>query len=311
MTPDDTQKYTMKVVSRRTGLSPHVIRVWERRYGAVEPGRTESNRRRYSEAEIERLKMLHDVTLAGHSISSVVGLSKDELSALVNAEARSRVAPSVSPGGALLPAEILEHCLGMVKTMDLGGLDSVLAQAETALSQPVLLEQVIAPLMQTIGDMWHDGMLRVAHEHMATAVVRSFLGTLRSANSTRGKAPALVVTTPTDQLHEIGAMLVAATAAAQGWRVVYLGTNLPAAEIANAATEVQARAVALSIVYPADDPHLPAELRRLRSLLPKHTALLAGGRSVDAYAPVLTDIGALVADDMGQVRGHLESLRNA
>ena len=311
MTPDDTQKYTMKVVSRRTGLSPHVIRVWERRYGAVEPGRTESNRRRYSDAEIERLRLLHEVTRAGHSISTVAHLSLNELAALAIADARPRTTPNTPRRETIAPAEFLERCLELVKTLDLTGLEAVLAQAETTLSQPALLEQVIAPLMQTIGDLWRDGTLRVAHEHLATAVVRGFLSALRSTNSAHDKAPVLVVTTPMDQLHEIGALLVAATAASQGWRIVYLGPNLPAAEIANAAAEVQARAVALSIVYPADDPHLPAELRHLRTLLPGQTAILAGGRAVDSYAPALTEIGALLATDMATVRRCLESLRAA
>jgi methanogenic corrinoid protein MtbC1 len=309
MTLDNAHKYTMKVVTRRTGLSPHVIRVWERRYGAVEPGRTESNRRRYSEADIARLQLLRNVTLAGHSISSVANLSSEELTALAQAETYTRIEPAPARDGAPLPEDILAQCLALVKAMDLAGLDTALAQAEIGLSQPVLLEQVIAPLMRTIGDMWHDGALRVAHEHLATAVLRSFLGALRTTHAANEAAPALVVTTPAAQLHEIGALLVAATAASQGWRIIYLGPNLPAVEIAAAVAEVQARAVALSIVYPSDDPHLPGELRRLRALLPDSAAVLTGGRAVGAYSSVLNEIGALVADDMSQVRSQLDALR--
>ncbi|HWC58696.1 MAG TPA: MerR family transcriptional regulator, partial [Verrucomicrobiae bacterium] len=70
---------TIQAVSRRTGLSPHVIRIWEKRYNAVLPSRTESNRRLYSGEEIERLALLRDVSRAGHTISSIARLSTPEL----------------------------------------------------------------------------------------------------------------------------------------------------------------------------------------------------------------------------------------
>ena len=78
----------------------------------------------------------------------------------------------------------------------------------------------------------------------------------------------LVVATPAGQIHELGALLVGAAAANLGWHVTYLGASLPAAEIAGAARQNRARAVALSLVYPEDDPRLEGELTRLRESLP-------------------------------------------
>ena len=64
-------QHSIKVAARRCGLSTHVIRVWEKRYDAVSPDRTDTNRRLYSEQEIERLKLLRAATLSGHSIGNV------------------------------------------------------------------------------------------------------------------------------------------------------------------------------------------------------------------------------------------------
>ena len=69
----------IKVVARRTGLSAHVIRIWEKRYGAVEPERTDTNRRLYSDEQIERLSLLRDITQAGHSIGHVAKLPTEKL----------------------------------------------------------------------------------------------------------------------------------------------------------------------------------------------------------------------------------------
>ena len=66
--------HAIKIVTRRTGLSAHVIRIWEKRYGAVKPERTGTNRRLYSEEQIERLDLLREITQAGHSIGLVAKL---------------------------------------------------------------------------------------------------------------------------------------------------------------------------------------------------------------------------------------------
>ena len=117
------------------------------------------------------------------------------------------------------------------------------------------------------------------------------------------------MTTPAGQLHELGAILAAATATIHGWKVTYLGPSLPAEEIAGAALQNKARAVALSLVYPEDDPNLSAELRRLRRLLPAEVALLVGGRAAHSFAPVIEELGATLLVDLPGLGAALDRLR--
>jgi methylmalonyl-CoA mutase cobalamin-binding subunit len=165
--------------------------------------------------------------------------------------------------------------------------------------------------MQRIGDLWHQGTLRPIHEHMASSVVRSFLGGMHGIYTAEAAAPHVVVTTPARQRHELGALLAAATAAGEGWQVTYLGPDLPPEEIAAAALQKGARAVALSITYPPDDPLLVDELRRLRRLLDPRIALVVGGRSSQAYSQVLQEVGAHHTGDLGDFRNELQSLRSS
>src|SRR5919107_4915681 len=72
-------RHPMRVVTRRTGLSADVLRVWEKRYGVVTPSRSDTGRRLYSDTDIERLRLLHRATLAGRSIGQVAGLSTPAL----------------------------------------------------------------------------------------------------------------------------------------------------------------------------------------------------------------------------------------
>lgn len=299
---------SIKLAARKSGLSTHLIRMWQKRYDAVSPHRTDSNRRLYSEGEIERLKLLRAVVDAGHRIGDVARLSDDELRGLAPAVS---AAPTVSRdiAGFANPGEAIEAAIAATLRMDGDRLQQVLVQAAATFGFRGSLERIFAPLACRIGELWRDGAMTAAHEHFASAAIRTFL--LSSPRTFAGAASqsVLIVVTPAGQLHEVGAVLVAAAAGDLGWRVVFLGTSLPAAEIAGAAIQHRARAVALSIVYPSDDPQLPAELRLLRRALPTDTQIIAGGRAAADYAGVLREIGAAAVSDLRQLETELERLR--
>ena len=308
-------RHPIGVVARRTGLKPDLIRAWERRYGAVEPGRSETRRRFYSDADIERLLLLRRVVNTGRGISQVAGLSNAELEALIQAEptpARLYAHP-VHPPSNGDPDEVAEgflnRCLAAAQRLDVREMELELDRASVLFSRTHLIERLLVPLMRRIGDLWHQGTLRPIHEHMASSVVRSFLGGMQGAYHPEISAPHLVVTTPPRQRHELGALLAAATAAGEGWQVTYLGPDLPPEEIAAAALQKGARALALSITYPPDDPMLMDDLRRLRRLLGASTALIVGGRACPAYSAVLQEIGAIQVEDLAGFRQQIGALR--
>lgn len=314
---DGTPRHPVRVVARRTGLSPHVLRAWERRYGAVEPMRAGS-RRLYSDQEVERLSLLRRATLAGRSIGEVARLSTQRLRELVAADEAAAGAgrgPSISEPTAALqryggdPAAYVETALVAVRALDGAGLEAALARAAVAFGPPVLIDRVLVPLMRRIGDLWQAGALRVTHEHLASAVVHGLLDSLRGAPSPPAAGPALVVATPAGQRHDLGALVATLTATLAGWRVVHLGSDLPAEDIAAAARQAGARAVALSITCPSDEPPLDGELRRLRRELPDGVMLIVGGAGAEAYETTLARLGAVVLPDMGRFRIELGRLR--
>ena len=167
--------------------------------------------------------------------------------------------------------------------LDAPALSQLLDEARVRYGQRTTLLRVIAPLIQEVGERWRKGEMRVAHEHLATNVLRDYLAVTLRTNPLAAAAPELVVATPSGQAHEVGALLAAAAARDLGWRVTYLGPSLPAEEIAACVQLRKARAVALSMVYPSDDPHVPAELTELRQILPRHVSLIIGGRAAYGY----------------------------
>lgn len=296
----------IKVVVRRTGLSAHVIRIWEKRYGAVAPERTGTNRRLYSDDQIERLILLRELTQHGHSIGHVAKLPTDKLRELAR-ETHGTNGPA--PGAGPAAPTFLEDCIVAVKSLDARALEESLKRGATELGAQGLLQRVVAPLAKAIGDLWRDGTITAAHEHFASAVIRLFLGHAARPFAGSDSAPVLVVATPAGQIHELGALLVGAAAANLGWHVTYLGASLPALEIAGAARQNRARAVALSIVYPEDDPRLEGELTRLHDSLPAGTALFVGGRAMPAYRDTLEKIGATQLKDLAHLSVALDDLR--
>lgn len=300
-------QHSIKIASRRCGLTTHVIRVWEKRYDAVSPDRTDTNRRLYSEQEIERLNLLRLATEAGHSISTVAKLPTEKLQELVEESltkpktAAKTTAPSTD--------EVVQAAITATKSLNAVELEAILGRAAATFGQHGLLENVVGPFAVRVGELWREGAITAAHEHFASAVIRGFFIRSSRPYGLNGGTPTIVVATPAGQLHEIGAVMVAAAANDMGWRVDYLGASLPAAEIAGAAIQNRARAVALSLVFPGDDPSLPAELENLRSLLPAKTAIIAGGRAAESYRHTLQKIGASLSRGLRELYPILERLR--
>ena len=302
--------HPIQVVADRTGLSAHVIRIWEKRYGAVTPQRTPTNRRLYSDDEIERLRLLRRLSDAGHGIGYVAKLPTERLKALAEDVGDAAAAPESE--SASIPGDagaFLEQAMEAVRKLDARALSQVLNQAELALGGQGVLQRLIAPLAQTIGQSWREGVITPAHEHFATAVLRVFLShAAKPFAAHTPSSPVLLVVTPAGQLHELGALLAGASAANLGWQVVYLGASLAAADIAGAARQNRAKAVALSLVYPEDDPHLPAELRRLREFLPD-TPVIVGGRAAAAYGAALNEISAVQVTSLEEFGSFLDTVR--
>jgi len=301
-------QHSIKMAARKSGLTAHVIRVWERRYNAVSPDRTDTNRRRYSETEIERLTLLGIATRAGHNIGSIATLPVEKLRALASeATPASRLPPTKQIVATATQA--IAASIGAIEKLNSTALVEILERAAVGFGQHGLLEKVIAPLAQQVGELWRAGSITAAHEHFASAVIRNYLLQSSKPYAVNGTAPVLVVGTPAGQLHELGAVMVAAAANDLGWRVIYLGTSLPAVEIAGAAIQNKARAVAMSIVFPDDDPNLAQELESLRKHLPPEIKLITGGRAAESYASTLEKLGAIRTRELSELYRILEQMR--
>jgi DNA-binding transcriptional MerR regulator/methylmalonyl-CoA mutase cobalamin-binding subunit len=298
-------RYRIGTAARLSGLSTHAIRVWERRYGALSPDRSEGGARLYSDDEVARLRLLKRAVDRGHPIGQIVALGAAELERLAGNQALS--APAASSQQPVTGEPLLDELLAAVQQFDALRAEQLLERARARHSARTLLRDVLSPLLQRVGEAWAEGKICVASEHVATALVRDYAGALLRQFPRDPDAETLVITTPAGELHEIGALLAAATAAMLGFGVLYLGPNLPAPEIALAAEGSGSKLVALSVV--ALTVELAAlEITALGGVLPRDVGIVLGGDRAREIAQKL-DFRVRVLDDLDHFERFLSARR--
>jgi DNA-binding transcriptional MerR regulator/methylmalonyl-CoA mutase cobalamin-binding subunit len=286
-----TPRHPIRVVAERTGLTTSTLRAWERRYGVVEPGRSEGGQRLYSDEDVDHLLLLRRVTEAGRAISSVSELSTRELEGMAaEDQAALAVRPHALDDDAPTSRDRVDDALSAVEDLDPARLEQVLRREVVLLGGERFLDELVAPVLREIGTRWRAGTLRPAHEHAAVAVIKQVVGWMleRARQGTSGKR--IVVGTLSGEKHELGALLAATVAAMEGWQVIFLGQDLPGEEIALTVRSVEAAAVGVSVVNPVDFDGVPAQLRDLLDELPPGVPVILGGAAA-------VDVARMVGDD--------------
>lgn len=300
--------FSIRVAAQRSGLSEHLIRIWERRYAALRPGRSETGRRVFTQEDVERLRLLGQAVKEGHRIGEVATWTDEQLRAQLG------VAPGVvSPAGQRssgVEAELIGELLQAVRAYQASPFDDLLDRSQVLFGGHGALEKVMIPFLRRLGDAWASGELTAAHEHFASERLRGRLLNYSAPFAEAADAPLLISATPSGQLHDLGAALVVAYARHLGWRTLFLGAGLPAAELAGAVHQTKARVLALSLIHPGDDSKLASFLMDLRRYLPLGCALMVGGRSAPAYEESIRASGARMIDTLSALRGLLEEERS-
>lgn len=196
-------------------------------------------------------------------------------------------------------SESIETALEYTRALDGRALDEWLRRVAARVGIPVFIESVAVPFLRRVGDEWYEKRISPAQEHLASSTVHDIIAETMRACARENSAPKVVVGTMADERHVIGAALVGAAAAMEGWSVVYLGADVPTADIARAARISDARIVAVSIVYVDDRERVLRELRTLRTLLAGDVRLITGGTGALSLARAISSLGIPVESSVG------------
>ena len=268
----DSGRYRVGMVAKMTGLSTHTLRMWEKRHAAVLPTRTEAGGRLYSDDDVQRLRLLHQLVRSGHSIGGIAKLSDEDLRHM----AATVGVPMGASAAQHLP-DVRARVMQAIERLQVEEAEQVLMRAALSTEPVEFLHEVVAPTLVEVGDRWERGELRIAHEHACSTVMRGLLFSLMRLYPASQANRRAVVATPASEDHELGAQMVAMLAAMYGWSVLYLGPSLPADEIAFAVTDTDAELLMMSITNLEPD-EAAAEVAAIEQQLPKRVRLLVGGR---------------------------------
>ncbi len=282
----ERERATVRIgeLSRRVGVSDHVLRAWERRYALLQPVRSEGGYRLYTPADEQRVR--HMVSLLAEGLSpaqaahvATSGVAADE----------PRSAAATAPGAAV-PAQ-LESALD---AMDEPAAQAVLDRLFSDLTVEAVLREVLVPYLQRLGERWAAGEVSVAQEHFASGVVRGrLLGLARGWGS--GVGPHALLACPPGERHDIGLLMFGIVLHRGGWRVGYFGVDTPLEDLVPLAQGVNPDLVVLAASDPGHFQRLAPTIAQLGTVAP----LLLGGEGARGYATTGegTDPGILLTDD--------------
>ncbi len=267
---------TILVVSKKTGFGMETLRAWERRHGFPKPERRPgSNRRLYSQADIDRLLAMRRAMQGGYRVGDLVGKTLAELELLASS-------PGATAGAtaARVAAQIdVESLLAMLARDADRELDEALRSAAVLLGPRRFVTDVAHPFAIAVGQAWADGRISIRHEHLATECLTTRLRDVLADHQHLEGGPVVLLTTLPGEPHTLGLQMVAVYLAVKGTRARLLGASTPVTEIAQAAQSLGASAVGLTVTPTTDRKDTRKALRALRAALPERTALWVGGSS--------------------------------
>jgi DNA-binding transcriptional MerR regulator len=256
-------------LSRRVGVSDHLLRAWESRYGLLQPVRSQGGFRLYSEADESRIRTMQAYLAEGLSAAEAAR------AALAGA------APGAGPSAAM-PAggEYFAALRRALDAFDEPAAQAVLDRLLADLSVPAVLRDVVLPYLAGLGERWQRGTASVAMEHFASNVIRGRLaGLARGWGS--GHGPQALLACPPGEQHDLALMMFGIVLYRNGWRIGYLGANTPVDELARAADVSRPDLVVLAAARPETLEPIRAELTALARRFP---LALAGAGATAQFA---------------------------
>jgi DNA-binding transcriptional MerR regulator/methylmalonyl-CoA mutase cobalamin-binding subunit len=297
--------FPLRTVAAMTGLTPDLIRAWEKRYAVVAPIRGARGARLYSAADIAHLRLLARVVGAGRAIGDVAALSRGELERLATQRASSE--PDTKSGTMRSPRdEFVTRVVERLERFDHSAVNRLLGDAVVGLGMRRFVYDVVLPVVRRVGARWADGDLSIAEEHLVTGMLRNLLAGLIKGRAGHGRP--ILLATPAGERHEIGLLLVALLAQDAGADVVYLGVDLPAADIVKAAMCARARVLGLSLVGNENRARAIREITAIQAALPADTELWLGGADAPTVADRVRGFRGLVLDRLETTETELARL---
>ena len=286
------QTYRIHRFSKLTGLSTHVIRAWERRYGLVTPTRGANRYRLYNDEDVRLFRYLKAQVDQGTSIGELAEIGRKQLLEQVE---REYLEASVDPP----PSEnLVADLIHALQDNDRVGFERKLNGALAVIPFEEALHRFLLPLQEHLGQLWHDGKLGIAQEHYCSNQIKQKIFSAMNQLRMVEAGPRVVVACPSQEWHDVSAMTAAYLCAARGCRVHYLGANLPIPDLVKFCEQIQPSYVLLSLTNELSETAVTSLVQALDSQVRPIAPIGVGGRSAQVHANLFLEHDIRVFSDL-------------
>ncbi len=289
--------YPIRAISELTGVATTTLRAWERRYGLLKPSRTAKGHRLYSGEDIDLVKEIVKLLKSNHTISEAIRIIKNpELNVVANAEVQGHW------------AVYQQRMLKSIENFNEQNLDTTYNEALSIYPIDMVTEQVIIPVLTVLGERWQDREAGIAEEHFFSAFLRNKLGARLHHESNRSRGNKILVACLPGEYHELGILLFCIAAISHGYKILYLGTNMPAAQLSKVVDRTDVAAVLLSGT--SSDLWQKALAQELKkNIQSMHIPFMFGGELSQAHKEQLESLGAhVLGADHSQAMERMETI---
>ena len=276
--------YKIGSFSAMTGLSSSVLRAWERRHNLLEPERLEGGHRLYTELDLRTIRRVNELLQEGRTIGEIAAIGRQQL---LSIEER-KIEPEVQREDQNRLQEYASKLVLAAKALDHLQFDEILDGAFAMFRTDRVIREVVHPAAVEVGELWAAGELSIAAEHMLSAALISRIDRLRQGLTASSKHARLVVCAcPSGEQHELGILILSLFIESAGYRVAYLGRDLPLDELKQAAEQLDAKAVCLSVKLKRTLMLHQPEIEKLSKNWSGRIRLHLGGPGVIGYKPTI------------------------
>jgi DNA-binding transcriptional MerR regulator len=268
--------YSIKDLEYLSGIKAHTIRIWEKRYHLLEPSRTETNIRSYSDNDLRRILNVALLIKNGYKISNIVALDEAKLQSEV-----IRFNKSVDD-----PEKNIDQLVYCMVNLDTTGFNQLLDKISDESGFSKTIQQVIFPLFERIGILWQAGSIFVAHEHFVSNLIRNKLISETARLNPRESSGTILFFLRENEMHELGLLFFNYLAAQEGFKGVYLGQSLPFSDLSDFLVNNEFNFICTSFIQAIEKSEMEQYLANL-SLAFNRNKILISGRQIAILKPKL------------------------
>lgn len=259
-------KYSIKELEQLSGIKAHTIRIWEKRHKIIEPQRTVTNIRFYSDEDLKKIINVSLLNSHGLKISKIADMSFDEIN-------RKILEMSETQSDASL---FIDQLVVAMVDMEEDRFEKILSTLAIRFGFERAITEVVYPFLEKIGVLWQTKNINPAQEHFISNLIRQkLIVAIDSLPMTSPTAKRALLFLPENEWHELGLLFCHYLTRKAGYKTFYLGQNVPHEDLLKI---VAIHKPNLLVTYITSSPYGGAEsyLIKLQKALPDQSILASG-----------------------------------